>query len=124
MHPLAVNAQLLYQLLCLAWSKADIKAKKDSRINVFTIPKRSPDLNVLDYCIWTEIEKRMRRQERKMKDKSETREQFSKRLDKIAFDLPPALINKAIGNMRTRCQRLYKAEVLTSEGIFSSNARH
>ena len=52
----------------------------------------------------------MRRQERTMKDKRETREQFSKRLDKVAFSLRPALISKAIGNMRTRCQRLFKAE--------------
>ena len=45
-----------------------------------------------------------------MKDKHETREQFSKRLEKVAFSLPPALISNAIGNMRTRCQRLSKTE--------------
>lgn len=30
---------------------------------VFKIPKRSPDLNVMDYAIWAEVEKRLRKQE-------------------------------------------------------------
>ena len=36
---------------------------------------RSPDLNVLDYAIWAEVEKRLRKQERNMPDaKHETRQ--------------------------------------------------
>ena len=31
---------------------------------VLEIPKHSPDLNVMDFAVWAEVEKRMRRQER------------------------------------------------------------
>ena len=37
--------------------------KKALGIKVRTMPPRSPDLNVLDYSLWSEISKRMRRQE-------------------------------------------------------------
>ena len=33
-------------------------------VKVFTIPKRSPDLNVMDYAIWAEVEKMLRKQDR------------------------------------------------------------
>ena len=78
------------------------------------------DLNVMDYFIWAEIEKRMRAQERMMKSgKCETRAEFEKRLDATAKGLPAALINKAIGNMHIRCQRLYEAE----GGLFEEGGR-
>ena len=59
-------------------------------MKVFQIPKRSPDLNVLDYAIWSEVERRMRLEELKMKKgKREPREQFEARLDRVALSLPP-----------------------------------
>ena len=101
-------------------SKAGIAAKAKQKIEVLKIPKRSPDLNVMDYFIWAEIEKRMRAQERMMKSgKCETRAEFEKRLDATAKGLPAALINKAIGNMHIRCQRLYEAE----GGLFEEGGR-
>ena len=39
------------------------QAKKEVGIKPFSLPPRSPDLNPLDYSIWAEINKRMRKQE-------------------------------------------------------------
>ena len=42
-----------------------IAAKKEVGIKAFEIPKRSPCLNVCDYHVWAEVNKRMRQQEKK-----------------------------------------------------------
>ena len=39
------------------------QAKKEVGIKPFSLPPTSPDLNPLDYSIWAEINKRMRKQE-------------------------------------------------------------
>lgn len=92
-------------------SGAGEAAKKKAKIQVFSIPKRSPDLSVMDYAIWTRIDTALRRQEaRWTSTRKETREQYLKRLHTTAKNLPTAFVNKAIGNMRERCQRLYKAK--------------
>ena len=53
----------------------------------------------------------MRLQERRFKkSKRETRDEYIRRLRRAAMALKPAFINKAIGNMRERCQRLYAAK--------------
>ena len=97
-----------------------IKAKQEAKIKVFQIPKRSPDLNVLDYTIWSEIEKRMRAQERKFPDaKTETRAQFEKRLDKTAMNLEPDYIDRAIMDLKNRCEKLYQAK----GGLFEEGGR-
>ena len=73
--------------------------------------KRSPDLNVLDYAIWSEVERRMRKKgQRFPAGKTETREQFKIRLARTARNLPPAFIKKSIRDMATRCQKLFKAK--------------
>ena len=85
-------------------------AKSAAGIEVFTIPKRSSQLNVCDYALWTEINKRMRRQERRWPaGKKETRAAYLKRLRLTALRLPTAFINKSISNMRVRCKRLLAA---------------
>ena len=81
---------------------------------------RSPDLNVLDYAIWAEVEKRLRKQERNMPDaKHETRAQFEQRLDRTARNLPSSFIDDAIGGLRKRCQLLFKAK----GGLFEEGGR-
>jgi hypothetical protein len=88
-----------------------VKAKRAAKIRVFKIPKRSPDLSVMDYAIWKQITRTMRRQEMKFKKgKKETRAEFLARLNRVAKSLPANFIKKAIGNMRERCQRLYAAK--------------
>ncbi len=100
-------------------SKKGVAAKKACKIEVFKIPPRSPDLNVLDYTIWATVEKLMRKQERNMKEKHETRQQFINRLDRTAKGLSAAFINNAIDNLKERCQRLHKAK----GGLFQEGGR-
>ena len=86
-------------------------AKTESGINTFAIPKRSPDLNPMDYSIWSEINRRMRRQELKWtRNKRETRAQYLTRLRRTATNLPSSFITKAVGDMRRRCKLLLAAE--------------
>jgi hypothetical protein len=69
-------------------SKKGIAAKHSVGIKVFTIPKRSPDLNVLDYSIWKEVNTKMRLQEQKWpSDKRETRNAYLERLRRTALGL-------------------------------------
>ena len=52
----------------------------------------------------------MRKQEMKLpKNKRESRQEFLSRLRQTAMRLSRRTINKAIGDMRRRCQRLYAA---------------
>jgi len=91
-------------------SSAGEAAKRASNIQVFEIPCRSPDLNPLDYAIWAEVNKRMRQQELNWKKKKETREQFLARLETTAQGLERDFVDKVIGNMAVRCERLYMAK--------------
>ena len=92
-------------------SKAGLAAKRLAKINVLQIPKRSPDLSVMDYAIWKQITRRMRLQERRFKkSKRETRAQFLARLSRTARNLDSSFIDKAIGNMKERCRRLHEAK--------------
>ena len=82
-------------------------AKTGAKIDVLVIPKRSPYLNVLDYAVWKEVNRRLRNQEKsRPQGKKETRAQYQTRLQRTASRLPAIFINKSIGDMRRRCQRL------------------
>ena len=86
------------------------RAKKDAGIKPFAIPKRSRDLSVCNYAIWKEVNMRMRKQELKWPAaKRETRKAYLSRLRRTALKLPADFINKSIGDMKRRCQRLYNA---------------
>jgi hypothetical protein len=92
-------------------TKLAFAAKKAKKMETFEIPKRSPDLNVMDYFVWSEVEKRLRETERSWPEgRKETREQFIKRLRKTARSIPGRLINKAIGDLARRANLLYRAE--------------
>ena len=87
-----------------------IAAKKKVGIKAFVIPKRSPCLNVCDYHLWAEVNKRMRIQEQKFPaGKRESRAAFLARLRRTALRLPPAQIAAAVGDMKRRCTRLVAA---------------
>jgi hypothetical protein len=89
-------------------SGAGKKAKKEAGIDVFEIPKRSPDLNVCDYALWKRISRAMRKQERNFpKEKRETRDEYLARLAQTARGLPRSFIDNSIGDMAARCRRLY-----------------
>ena len=88
-----------------------IAAKKAAHLNVFKIPKRSPEFNVLDYAIWTQIERLLRAQERKFNfSKRETRAELEERLARTAKELSPLFIRKAIRNLKERLHRCYEAK--------------
>ena len=92
-------------------SKKAIKAKASAKIDVFAIPKRSPDLSVMDYAVWKKINTNMRAQEKRWPNKKrETRAEYISRLRRTAQNLSRAFVNKAIENMKERCQRLYAAK--------------
>lgn len=42
-------------------SRAGLEAKRQCKFSTLDIPKRSPELNVMDYCVWAGVEKRLRR---------------------------------------------------------------
>ena len=88
-----------------------MRAKVAAKLDVFCLPKRSPDLNVMDYSVWAEVERRLRVQEKRWpEDKCEKRVEFERRLDRVAKALPIRFIDKPIMSMKRRCQRLYAAE--------------
>ena len=92
-------------------SRKGTTAKKAVNINVFAIPKRSPDLNVLDYAVWKAVTMKMRKQERRFpRSKRETRAAYIARLRRAALSLPSSTISKAIGDMKRRCELVYQAK--------------
>ena len=101
-------------------SKAGVAAKDAAGISVFRIPRRSPDFNVLDYAVWAEVERRMRRTEREVAPcKRGTRQEFERRLNRTAKQLPTKFIDNAIGDMQRRCQLL----VDVKGGLFEEGGR-
>jgi hypothetical protein len=88
-----------------------IRAKAEVGIETFHIPKRSPDLCALDYAVWTQVNKRMRRQEKNWpKGKRESRAEYATRLRRTALRLPKSFIDASLGDMRRRCQLLFEAK--------------
>ena len=92
-------------------SKRALATKASKNIIHFKIPKRSPDLNVMDYFIWSEVERRMREMERTWPDaRRETRPQYIRRLRGAAKSIPANVIDKAIGDLARRAELLYLAK--------------
>ena len=92
-------------------SKLALAAKQKHRLRVLALPKRSPDLNVMDYSIWKAINRKMRAQERRMpRSKRESRDEYIRRLARAAKSLSPGSIRKACMNMKRRCELLYQAK--------------
>ena len=66
---------------------------------------------LVDFFVWSEVERRLRKQELKMKaEKKETRDEFRSRLRRTARAIPRSLLCKAIGDMARRAKLLYKAK--------------
>ena len=66
-------------------SRKAVRAKDDIGIAPLSLPPRSPDLNPLDYCVWAEINRRMRKQESSWSaSKTESRAQYVCRLRRTA----------------------------------------
>ena len=68
-------------------------------------------MNVCDYALWAEVNRRMRRQERFWPEsKKETRATYLKRLRRTALRLPASFCDKSIKDMRRRCRLLFEAK--------------
>ena len=86
-------------------------AKADARMRSEDLPRRSPDLNVLDYSLWHEINKRMREEEKQFPAKrKETKEQHLERLRASALGLPRASGEGAVRNMHDRVRKVVAAK--------------
>ena len=84
-------------------SRAGLEAKRQCQFSTLDIPKRSPELNVMDYFVWAEVEKRLRRQERSWADgRKENRTQFIRRLKQTVARTPAHVVQDAIGNLADR----------------------
>lgn len=81
--------------------------KKALGVNVLEIPKRSPDLNPLDYAFWSEVNTRLRKQEAKFADSyTETRCSFARRLRRTILRIRPDTLRPMVCNMKRRCTLL------------------
>ena len=87
--------------------KKAVAAKGESRITAVSLPRYSPDLNPLDFFLWSEVERRMAKHDPKPK---ETMTQFKARLRRTAMGIPSSLIAKAIANMKKRAQAIFDAK--------------
>ena len=92
-------------------SSAAVSAKSAANIRVVEMPPRSPDLNPLDYSVWSEINRKMHPQEARWpKSKKEARKAFLARLRRTAMSLSADYINKVFGNLESRLKLLKKAK--------------
>ena len=69
-------------------------------------PKYSPDLLLLDYGVWDELERRMSAQ--KVKG-YESVDAFKKRLRRAAMSIPSAVIRMIVNSMHERAAAIAKA---------------
>ena len=96
------------------------QAKADLNVQQFQIPCRSPDLNVMDFYVWSEVERRLRMEERTWHvDHQESRDEVIQRLQRTIRTLPKASIDWAIVNLALRARALQKAK----GGLFEEGGR-
>ena len=92
-------------------SRAALAAKVEANVVTDDLPARSPDLNVLDYSLWHEINTRMRKQEAAFPaNKKETKAAYLQRLRKTALGLPSGLVERAIADMHRRVRSVVAAK--------------
>lgn len=85
------------------------RAKESVNIVTDDLPRRSPDLNVLDYYVWHAVNMRMRAQERTFrKSFKESKKAYLKRLRQTALRLSRAELAKAMKGMRRRVLAIKK----------------
>ncbi len=84
------------------------EAKAADNIKSWTIPPRSPGWMPLDYSIWSAIERRLYAQG---VTRDETKDQFQKRLHRIAMRLPRSYVKATVLRMKANI-----AATVASEG--------
>lgn len=84
-----------------------MKAKRDLHIKALAFPKYSPDLNPLDFAIWSEVGRRMQATTPK---RVESIKAYKARLRKTALGLPKSYIRKVLSSMPRRVRQVIKAK--------------
>ena len=79
-------------------------AKKEVKIESWTLPPRTPSWMPLDYCLWDAIENKMLEAD---VVGDETEELYLARLRRAALTMPPGLINSTILKMKENSQKTY-----------------
>ena len=78
-------------------------AKAEAGIRAMEFPKRSPDLNPLDYSIWSEVNRRMRAQEKRFRPSfRETSVAYKARLRRTAMNLSEPFLRSVVACMKRR----------------------
>ena len=88
-------------------SKAGQDAKRDMSIRPMPFPRFSPDLNPMDFFLWSEVQRRMADQS---PPANETVEGYKSRLRRTAMRIPQAVIKKAVLDIRSRARAVAAAE--------------
>lgn len=83
------------------------QAKMELGIRTVEWPRYSPDLNPLDFSLWTHITNRMKASAPKG---SEALVAFKKRLRRTALSTPTAAVRRMVESMRRRAQLIYEAD--------------
>lgn len=84
-----------------------IAAKASVGISTLDLPKRSPDLNPLDFSFWAAVNKKMRETESKWPNtKTETRHGYLARLRRTAMRMPTEYVNSIMAAMSGRVQQV------------------
>ena len=92
-------------------SRRAIETKANKNINVLEIPRRSPDLNPLDYDFWAAVNARMRKQERKFAaGRRESLAAYTARLRRTAMRMPSQYLQSLVRSMKRRCVALKNAK--------------
>lgn len=82
-------------------------AKEELKIEPLRFPKYSPDLNPMDFYIWSEIERRVLASS---VSKVESAKKYKARLRRVALSLPSSAIEKAMAAIRKRAEAVIKAK--------------
>jgi hypothetical protein len=94
-------------------SRLGMAAKKEEKIECLSFPKRSPDLNPLDYGFWDCVNRRLRKQESRFQnDRKETHAAYTARLRRTIMNTPNKVLGPLVGSMKRRC-----AEVKAAKGM-------
>lgn len=87
-----------------------IAAKKNAKIFSMLLPPRTPSLMPLDYSIWSAIAKKLLDG---APETTETKENFLKRLRKVAKSLPKGYVQSVILRMKANLMALVDARGYT-----------
>lgn len=87
--------------------KKAIAAKKELGIKPIAFPRYSPDLNPLDFFLWSEVLRKMDQQPTR---KNESKDAYLARLRRTAMSIPASVIRRAVESIKARAAAVVKAK--------------